>query len=105
MDMEVARAPAPGHDAPPAIAALDLPPHRRRDIARDGVWRIAVDAADVLRVAAGELDGLRRDLDDLAGDVLPAAIASVTDGHGDLAARSATFRRREHRVAERRHHV
>src|SRR5262245_58919570 len=75
-----------GNQAPSTGGGRDaeLPPHRRRDGLGGALRRLAVDAADLLGVAARPLQDLRRDLDDLAAAVLPYALAVHTRGQRDL---------------------
>src|SRR5688500_15116430 len=66
--------------------------------------RIAVDRADVLRVAQRALDGSGADGDLDAGAVLPSLLAALAGRDGDLKLRAAgrRFPRRtvEHRAAQ-----
>src|SRR5688500_5608466 len=88
MQIEIPRRPAAGHDTPAVVAALDLTPHGRRHRIDHRRRRIAIDAADLLRVAARPRHRRRADLDDLAGGVLPAAIAALADRERDLRPRT-----------------
>ena len=108
VDLEPARRAAAGHATAAAVAAQDEAYGRGRDVLRRALGRVAVERADVLRVAFGALDRGRADRHGHAGAVLPALLAARRTGSSrsgsarDRSRRARPARRAPRRTARRR---
>jgi hypothetical protein len=90
VNLEAAARTAARYTAAPTVPPPDQAPDAGRHVLVCARWRVAIDGADVLRVARRLLDHVRVDGDRYAGALLRARLAHRTYGQRDLVLGSAS---------------